>query len=192
MSWGSGEAVALFQAAWSQRCQWEVKRSAADCLPCTQTLCFNTFSCHSSLPESVLSSIAVCRFLQDLEHRLEKDILRFDVCDIVLDHCPALRRVYLPYVTNQAYQEQTYQRLLWVIVFGLCSVDLFQISVRTLGAVCASWLLLCRSSKPNLGLSKRNNKEACKSIHRSWISSFFSPLWPQTSLSLLRFYMLDH
>uniref|UniRef100_A0A8C9X3M2 Rho guanine nucleotide exchange factor 19 n=1 Tax=Sander lucioperca TaxID=283035 RepID=A0A8C9X3M2_SANLU len=52
------------------------------------------------------------RFLQDLEHRLEEDILRFDVCDIVLEHCPALRRVYLPYVTNQAYQEQTYQRLL--------------------------------------------------------------------------------
>uniref|UniRef100_A0A672HD84 Rho guanine nucleotide exchange factor (GEF) 19 n=1 Tax=Salarias fasciatus TaxID=181472 RepID=A0A672HD84_SALFA len=51
------------------------------------------------------------RFLQDLERRLEEDILRFDVCDIVLDHCPALRRVYLPYVTNQAYQEQTYQRL---------------------------------------------------------------------------------
>ncbi|XP_062871994.1 rho guanine nucleotide exchange factor 19 [Trichomycterus rosablanca] len=52
------------------------------------------------------------KFLQDLELRLEGDILRFDVCDIVLDHCPALRRVYLPYVTNQAYQEQTYQRLL--------------------------------------------------------------------------------
>ncbi|KPP74477.1 rho guanine nucleotide exchange factor 19-like [Scleropages formosus] len=52
------------------------------------------------------------RFLQDLEQRLEEDILRFDVCDIVLAHCPALRRVYLPYVTNQAYQEQTYQRLL--------------------------------------------------------------------------------
>lgn len=52
------------------------------------------------------------RFLQDLEHRLEEDILRFDVCDIVFEHCPALRRVYLPYVTNQAYQEQTYQRLL--------------------------------------------------------------------------------
>ncbi|XP_067096930.1 rho guanine nucleotide exchange factor 19 [Osmerus mordax] len=52
------------------------------------------------------------RFLQDLEHRLEEDILRFDVCDIVFTHCPALRRVYLPYVTNQAYQEQTYQRLL--------------------------------------------------------------------------------
>ncbi|KAJ0064669.1 hypothetical protein NL108_011499 [Boleophthalmus pectinirostris] len=52
------------------------------------------------------------RFLQDLEQRLEEDILRFDVCDIVLNHCAALRRVYLPYVTNQAYQEQTYQRLL--------------------------------------------------------------------------------
>lgn len=52
------------------------------------------------------------RFLQDLETRLEEDILRFDVCDIVLNHCAALRRVYLPYVTNQAYQEQTYQRLL--------------------------------------------------------------------------------
>ncbi|TSR39554.1 Rho guanine nucleotide exchange factor 19 [Bagarius yarrelli] len=52
------------------------------------------------------------KFLQDLEQRLEADILRFDVCDIVLNHCPALRRVYLPYVTNQAYQEQTYQRLL--------------------------------------------------------------------------------
>ncbi|XP_066462418.1 rho guanine nucleotide exchange factor 19-like [Eleutherodactylus coqui] len=52
------------------------------------------------------------RFLADLEERLEEDILRFDVCDIVLCHCPELRRVYLPYVTNQAYQEQTYQRLL--------------------------------------------------------------------------------
>lgn len=52
------------------------------------------------------------RLLLDLEHRLEEDILRFDVCDIVLAHCPALRKVYLPYVTNQAYQEQTYQRLL--------------------------------------------------------------------------------
>ncbi|XP_067873462.1 rho guanine nucleotide exchange factor 19 [Heterodontus francisci] len=52
------------------------------------------------------------KFLQELEERLEKNILNFDVCDIVLAHCPAFRRVYLPYVTNQAYQEQTYQRLL--------------------------------------------------------------------------------
>lgn len=52
------------------------------------------------------------RFLHDLEQRLEADVLRFSVCDVVLHHCPAFRRVYLPYVTNQAYQERTYQRLL--------------------------------------------------------------------------------
>ncbi|XP_072334389.1 rho guanine nucleotide exchange factor 19 isoform X2 [Scyliorhinus torazame] len=52
------------------------------------------------------------KFLQELEERLEKDIFNFDLCDIVLAHCPDFRRVYLPYVTNQAYQEQTYQRLL--------------------------------------------------------------------------------
>lgn len=69
-------------------------------------------SFHVSFSVFIFCSLAACRFLQDLEHRLEEDILRFDVCDIVLEHCPALRRVYLPYVTNQAYQEQTYQRLL--------------------------------------------------------------------------------
>ncbi|XP_043852990.1 rho guanine nucleotide exchange factor 19 [Dromiciops gliroides] len=63
----------------------------------------------SKLPEVKATSE---RFLQELEQRLEEDILRFCVCDIVLRHCPAFRRVYLPYVTNQAYQERTYQRLL--------------------------------------------------------------------------------
>ncbi|XP_027698580.1 rho guanine nucleotide exchange factor 19 isoform X2 [Vombatus ursinus] len=63
----------------------------------------------SRLPEVKATSE---RFLQELEQRLEEDILRFCVCDIVLRHCPAFRRVYLPYVTNQAYQERTYQRLL--------------------------------------------------------------------------------
>lgn len=59
-----------------------------------------------------LPSSSPGRFLQDLEQRLEADVLRFSVCDVVLHHCPAFRRVYLPYVTNQAYQERTYQRLL--------------------------------------------------------------------------------
>ncbi|ELR48877.1 Rho guanine nucleotide exchange factor 19 [Bos mutus] len=63
----------------------------------------------SKLPEVKSTSE---RFLQDLEQRLEADVLRFSVCDVVLQHCPAFRRVYLPYVTNQAYQERTYQRLL--------------------------------------------------------------------------------
>ncbi|XP_062046480.1 rho guanine nucleotide exchange factor 19 [Lepus europaeus] len=63
----------------------------------------------SKLPEVRSTSE---RFLQDLEQRLEADVLRFSVCDVVLQHSPAFRRVYLPYVTNQAYQERTYQRLL--------------------------------------------------------------------------------
>ena len=63
----------------------------------------------SKLPEVKSTSE---RFLHDLEQRLEADVLRFSVCDVVLHHCPAFRRVYLPYVTNQAYQERTYQRLL--------------------------------------------------------------------------------
>ncbi|XP_042525688.1 rho guanine nucleotide exchange factor 19 [Dipodomys spectabilis] len=63
----------------------------------------------SKLPEVKSTSE---RFLQDLEQRLEADVLRFSVCDVVFHHCPAFRRVYLPYVTNQAYQERTYQRLL--------------------------------------------------------------------------------
>lgn len=63
----------------------------------------------SKLPEVKSTSE---RFLHDLEQHLEADVLRFSVCDVVLHHCPAFRRVYLPYVTNQAYQERTYQRLL--------------------------------------------------------------------------------
>ncbi|XP_012860839.2 rho guanine nucleotide exchange factor 19 [Echinops telfairi] len=63
----------------------------------------------SKLPEVKSTSE---RFLQELEQRLEADVLRFSVCDVVLRHCPSFRRVYLPYVTNQAYQERTYQRLL--------------------------------------------------------------------------------
>ncbi|XP_074123748.1 rho guanine nucleotide exchange factor 5 isoform X1 [Sminthopsis crassicaudata] len=51
-------------------------------------------------------------FLSDLEENFEHDIFTFHVCDVVLTHAPAFRRVYLPYVTNQTYQERTFQRLL--------------------------------------------------------------------------------
>ncbi|XP_043935806.1 uncharacterized protein LOC122808811 [Protopterus annectens] len=50
-------------------------------------------------------------FLADLEDNLEDDILHFSVCEVILKHCPDFRKVYLPYVTNQSYQEQTYKRL---------------------------------------------------------------------------------
>lgn len=51
-------------------------------------------------------------FLSDLEDNLENDIFSFQVCDVVLNHAPDFRRVYLPYVTNQTYQERTFQSLL--------------------------------------------------------------------------------
>ncbi|XP_007504568.1 rho guanine nucleotide exchange factor 5 isoform X2 [Monodelphis domestica] len=51
-------------------------------------------------------------FLSDLEENFEHNIFTFHVCDVVLTHAPAFRRVYLPYVTNQTYQERTFQTLL--------------------------------------------------------------------------------
>ncbi|XP_060110231.1 rho guanine nucleotide exchange factor 5 isoform X2 [Heteronotia binoei] len=51
-------------------------------------------------------------FLFDLEEKLEENMFTFNVCDVALKHAPEFRRVYLPYVTNQTYQEQTFRRLL--------------------------------------------------------------------------------
>ncbi|XP_015264031.1 PREDICTED: uncharacterized protein LOC107108144 isoform X2 [Gekko japonicus] len=51
-------------------------------------------------------------FLFDLEEKLEENMFTFNVCDVALNHAPEFRRVYLPYVTNQTYQEQTFRRLL--------------------------------------------------------------------------------
>ncbi|XP_037374595.1 rho guanine nucleotide exchange factor 5 [Talpa occidentalis] len=51
-------------------------------------------------------------FLSDLEENFENNIFTFQVCDVVLNHAPNFRRVYQPYVTNQTYQERTFQKLL--------------------------------------------------------------------------------
>lgn len=51
-------------------------------------------------------------FLSDLEENFENNIFTFQVCDVVLNHASNFRRVYLPYVTNQTYQERTFQHLL--------------------------------------------------------------------------------
>ncbi|XP_014392363.1 PREDICTED: rho guanine nucleotide exchange factor 5 isoform X3 [Myotis brandtii] len=51
-------------------------------------------------------------FLSDLEENFENNIFTFHVCDVVLNHASHFRRVYLPYVTNQTYQERTFQTLL--------------------------------------------------------------------------------
>ncbi|XP_059423397.1 zinc finger CCCH domain-containing protein 13-like isoform X2 [Carassius carassius] len=51
-------------------------------------------------------------FLSQLEEAVEKDFMRFTVCDIIIKHCQGFRNVYVPYLTNQSYQDKTYQRLM--------------------------------------------------------------------------------
>ncbi|XP_053737699.1 trichohyalin isoform X2 [Synchiropus splendidus] len=51
-------------------------------------------------------------FLSKLEERLESDIMHFSVCDIIARHCKRFKMVYVPYLTNQSYQDATYQRLM--------------------------------------------------------------------------------
>ncbi|KAK2903335.1 hypothetical protein Q8A67_008048 [Cirrhinus molitorella] len=51
-------------------------------------------------------------FLSQLEEAVEKDMMHFTVCDIIIKHCPRFRNVYVPYLTNQSYQDKTYQRLM--------------------------------------------------------------------------------
>ncbi|XP_067898171.1 ephexin-1 isoform X2 [Heterodontus francisci] len=54
--------------------------------------------------------VASERFFRDLEHRIEEDIVILDVCDIVYEHTVNHFNVYIPYVTNQSYQEAAYRR----------------------------------------------------------------------------------
>ncbi|XP_044064789.1 trichohyalin isoform X2 [Siniperca chuatsi] len=51
-------------------------------------------------------------FLSKLEERVESDIMSFTVCDIIARHCQRFKMVYVPYLTNQSYQDATYQRLM--------------------------------------------------------------------------------
>lgn len=51
-------------------------------------------------------------FLSKLEERVESDVMHFTVCDIINAQCPLFRKAYVPYLTNQSYQDATYQRLM--------------------------------------------------------------------------------
>ncbi|KAL3060036.1 hypothetical protein OYC64_014599 [Pagothenia borchgrevinki] len=51
-------------------------------------------------------------FLSKLEERVESDTFLFTVCDIIAWHCQRFKLVYVPYLTNQSYQDATYQRLM--------------------------------------------------------------------------------
>nr|XP_019595337.1 PREDICTED: ephexin-1 isoform X1 [Rhinolophus sinicus] len=62
---------------------------------------------------NVLDVMAVSeRFLLELEHRLEENIVISDVCDIVYHYAANHFSVYITYVSNQTYQERTYKQLL--------------------------------------------------------------------------------
>ncbi|XP_042261565.1 rho guanine nucleotide exchange factor 19 [Thunnus maccoyii] len=52
------------------------------------------------------------KFLMDLEIRLGESVVISQVGDIVLQHCPAFRTLYVPYVTNMMYQEALINQLL--------------------------------------------------------------------------------
>uniref|UniRef100_A0A8C6SF14 Rho guanine nucleotide exchange factor 5 n=1 Tax=Neogobius melanostomus TaxID=47308 RepID=A0A8C6SF14_9GOBI len=51
-------------------------------------------------------------FLSKLEEKVESDIVHFTVCDVIARHCQRFKMVYVPYLTNQSYQDATYQRLM--------------------------------------------------------------------------------
>ncbi|XP_029535015.2 trichohyalin-like isoform X1 [Oncorhynchus nerka] len=51
-------------------------------------------------------------FLSKLEERVESDMMHFTLCDIIARHCQRFKKVYVPYLTNQSYQDATYQRLM--------------------------------------------------------------------------------
>ncbi|XP_025029888.1 rho guanine nucleotide exchange factor 19-like isoform X1 [Python bivittatus] len=52
------------------------------------------------------------RFLLQLEEHLDQDVFLPGLGEVVLRHCPAFRRVYVPYVTNQIHQERLMQQLM--------------------------------------------------------------------------------
>ncbi|KAK0147434.1 Rho guanine nucleotide exchange factor 5 [Merluccius polli] len=68
-------------------------------------------------------------FLSKLEEKVESDMLQFTVCDVIARHCQRFKMVYVPYLTNQSYQDATYQRLIneypnssKLILWRLCDV----------------------------------------------------------------------
>lgn len=67
--------------------------------------------CGRNKPTTILCDFSFS-FLSKLEERVESDIMNFTVCDIIARHCQRFKMVYVPYLTNQSYQDATYQRLM--------------------------------------------------------------------------------
>lgn len=65
-----------------------------------------------SAPLLIASSICTCRFLGTLLSRVRSSPHITDLCDVVHAHAVGPFSVYVDYVRNQQYQEETYSRLM--------------------------------------------------------------------------------
>lgn len=74
--------------------------------------CASLFNQARCFPGAFSPDSASCRFLLELEHRMEENIVISDVCDIVYRYAAEHFSVYITYVSNQTYQERTYKQLL--------------------------------------------------------------------------------
>lgn len=63
-------------------------------------------------PMPLAPATSSCRFLLELERRMEENVVISDVCDIVHHYAANDFSVYITYVSNQTYQERTYKQLL--------------------------------------------------------------------------------
>ncbi|CAH2318460.1 rho guanine nucleotide exchange factor 19-like [Pelobates cultripes] len=91
-------------------CHFQNSRKLSECLVSTEK-----HTLFSNLPGV---RVVYREFLLDLEDGLEKDVFLHEIGNLVLQHCPDFHRVYVPYVTNQMYQD----RLIKQLVHSSCNM----------------------------------------------------------------------
>ncbi|XP_069467204.1 rho guanine nucleotide exchange factor 19-like [Ambystoma mexicanum] len=79
---------------------------------CKLTQCLRATEVHALFSNLQQVKDVSERFLLELEEQLEGDVFLRGVGEIVLKHCPSFHKVYVPYVTNQMYQERLMQQLM--------------------------------------------------------------------------------
>lgn len=107
----SGQELAVFSAGRRPGNQPQV--SNPDALRNVYSRCWHCNLCVGKSLKPKFFCTFFFSFLSKLEERLESDIMSFTVCDIIAKHCQRFKMVYVPYLTNQSYQDATYQRLMW-------------------------------------------------------------------------------
>lgn len=124
------------------------------------------------VPHANMYLYCTVRFLQDLETRLEENVVMSKVGDVVLNHKSTFRRVYVPYVTNMMYQETLIMKLLLVLLF-LYSLNPFSYKPLSIPALLRVWRLLSVFRQENrkfvLALKKLEKDPLCQ---RQTLKSF--------------------